>query len=172
MIKYKETLCICERTIGMDAMDFKSIKDLYTDARQTQKKEIIDWLLKEGFTILTMSGEIAKSPYATGSGKKGYSANSSIKPYDLRNWKWISARKANVDFVISLQAFDIDPKTHDRHMLMDRIGVYTYHSNEYSPKDCFEKMDNTGIDLPMTAAKYTLLKNALCASTHNLLSCC
>lgn len=142
-------------------MDFQKIKRQYVSARQEQKNEIVDWLLEEGFDILTMTGKIAASPHATGSGKTTYTADLQIKPYDLSNWKWISVRKDTVDYVISLQAFDIDPKTHDRHVLMDRIGVYAYHSGEYDPEACVKEMINTGIDLPMTKDKYALLREAL-----------
>jgi len=142
-------------------MDFSEAKRQYVSARQEQKNKIIDWLIKEGFTILTMSGEAASAPYRTGSGLKNYTAGSRISAYDLSNWKWISARKNDSEYLISLQAFDIDPSTRDRHILMDRIGIYTYDKGNYDPQECVEKMVNTGIDLPMSEAEYAVLKEKL-----------
>lgn len=101
--------------------------------------------------------------YQTGSGERKYTANSTIEPYDLSNWKWISARieSLGLDIDISLQAFDIDPKTLNRHVLMDRIGLYVYKSGEYDATKCFENMVNTGIDLPMTEEKIGKLKEII-----------
>ncbi|MDD4508275.1 hypothetical protein SAMN04515656_11525 [Eubacterium aggregans] len=142
-------------------MDFKEIKRLYIRERQNQKNAIVDWLLSEGFNILTMSGKISISPHLTGSGKTTYTSDSRIKSYDLSNWKWISARNGEREYLISLQAFDIDPKTRDRHVLMDRIGIYIYPRGKYNPEDCVEKMINTDIDLPMDQEKFVLLRKLL-----------
>ncbi|MGF7012230.1 hypothetical protein M2145_002878 [Lachnospiraceae bacterium PF1-21] len=142
-------------------MSFLEIKKIYTEERQKQKNELIDWLRNEGYVILTMEGDEASKPHSTGSGKSMYTADSGIKAYDLSNWKWITARQGNKELLLSLQAFDIDPKTKDRHVLMDRIGIYFYKSGKYNPEECVKEMINTGIDLPMNSEKYVLLKEII-----------
>ena len=147
-------------------MNFQLTKKNYVDAREKQKKEIIKVLMGEGYSILNMDGNKATKPYSTGSGQCNYTSRGTIESYDLSNWKWISARSEEqaLDFIISLQAFDIDVKTQNRHVLMDRIGLYVYNMKEYNAVECFTRMIDTGIDLPMTEEKYESLKRILKAS--------
>ena len=147
-------------------MDFQLAKKNYVDAREKQKKEIIKVLLEEGYSILNMDGNKSSKPYLTGSGQSNYTSRGTIESYDLSNWKWISARNEEqaLDFIISLQAFDIDAKTQNRHVLMDRIGLFIYNMKEYNATECFTHMINTGIDLPMTVEKYESLKRILNAA--------
>ena len=63
--------------------------------------------------------------------------------------------------ILLLQAFDIDLKTRNRHILMDRIGLYVYNINKYDAYECFTNMLNTGIDLPMTKEKFDKLKGIM-----------
>lgn len=142
-------------------MDFKDIRDLYENVREKEKHKIIQWLEDENYEVLNMNGEKAKRPNKTGSGQKHYTSGNTIKEFDLSNWKWISVEKNNLEYTISLQAFNVDPKTRNRHILMDRIGIYVCNYGEYNAEECFEKMQDTGIDLPMTEEKFTELQKKI-----------
>lgn len=142
-------------------MNFNEIRGLYEVAREKEKNNIIDWLVENNFIILNMNDKEAKKPYQTGSGSRNYTARKTIKKYDLSNWKWISAKKGEWQYIISLQTFDIDPENGDRHVLMDRLGIYKCNNGKYNSEECFQKMINTGIDLPMTLNKFKDLKSAI-----------
>lgn len=146
-------------------MNFKEIKKLYVEARENEKIKIIDYLLKENFIILNMEDKEATNPHKTGSGIKNYTSGKRIHSYDLSNWKWIFAEKNNIKYLVLLQSFDKDPKTKNRHILMDRIGIYRYSnldlSKESIAQGCFDNLYNTGIDLPMDDDKLCKLCNML-----------
>ena len=149
---------------NMKNKDFQTIKNEYTKAREKEKRKIID-ALKENkkLAFLTVENKVTNYPYKTGSGDINYTNRSTIKPYDLSNWKWISVRaeELGVDFLVSLQAFDVDEDSKNTHVLMDRIGLYIHKKDRYNPKECFKNMINTGIDLPMNEEKLEKLKELI-----------
>lgn len=132
-------------------MGFGEVKREYTYARQVQKNKIVDKLKEKGFEILKRDGKKSICPKLTGRGDANFTAGGKIEPYDLSNWKWIYARnnKDSYDILISLQTFNVDEKTGNTLMLMDRIGVYIHGIEGYDSKECFDKMIDTGIDLPV-----------------------
>lgn len=83
-----------------------------------------------------------------------------MEEYDLSNLKWVSVKRNNVYFFISLQAFDRDLRTGNLHVLMDRIGVYAYVGN-YSSIDAQTKMMITNIELPLDDKKLNELGQTL-----------
>ena len=46
-----------------------------------------------------------------------------MRPYDLSNHMWIDLNYKGNDILISLQSFDIDPNSHNVHVLYDRVGI-------------------------------------------------
>lgn len=126
---------------------FIKAKQQYNDCREAERKKIISYLKEEGFEILKERG---------GRGAKNYTAGKTLEsPYDLSNWKWIEAAMDGINYCITLQAFDRDPNTGNRHVLMDRIGVYTY--AKYNAEDAYKNMVTTEIDLPMDDEKLKML---------------
>ncbi len=105
-------------------MDFKRIKKEYQGYREKERKRIIEYLLSK----TDDQGEplFAKLSYKGGSGRPNY-GNREERPiegtYDLSNWKYISTEYKGRELLISLQCFDLDPKSRNIHVLYDRIGV-------------------------------------------------
>ena len=128
-------------------MKFNEIKTEYENCREMERRAIRDHLVDRGFIV-------AKSSRA-GKGVTNYTSSGRIKPYDLSNWKYITAQKDGKQVFISLQAFDQDKNSRNHHVLDDRLGVYAY--EVYSPEDAFSKMITTDIDLPMDEAKFAEL---------------
>lgn len=133
--------------------EFLSVKQKYNDLRELERKSIIDFLVKNKF--------IVKSGYNSGNGLKNYTSGKKFtKPYDNSNWKWIEcSSKEGKNYIISLQSFEIDPNTNNHHVLMDRIGIYTY--KHYNASDAFTLMAITEIDLPMNDDKLIELLSTL-----------
>ncbi len=127
---------------------FEQIKNAYNEAREAQRGELIEALNEKGFRNLK-GKEISKSG---GKGKKDYTNKNTINQFDLSNWKWVSCSKDGFNYFISLQAFDQDIKSKNRHVLFDRIGVYKY-KGKYNAYDAFYTMENTNIDLPLNEEK-------------------
>lgn len=126
---------------------FDDIKREYVQAREKERKDIIEYLEKAGFTVMNKRG---------GKGKTNYTSNHTLQlPYDLSNWKWIETKKDGVFYFISFQAFDQDTSSGNYHVLMDRLGIYRYVT--YNAKEAFETMTVTDIDLPMDEDKYERL---------------
>lgn len=134
--------------------EFDKIKTDYMELRKNMKSELIKRFKKDGYHCNNQGGQ--------GNGK--YGSNRLKKEYDLKNWIWIIVSGKlykDVEYCISFQAFDINPRTRDRHVLMDRLGLYAYPKGEYAGYDCFKNMIETGIDLPMNEEKYAKLLNIM-----------
>ncbi len=126
---------------------FNEIKQKYSECRDLQRKLIINHLKNKGFEVLNEKG---------GKGKTNYTSSNKLEiPYDLSNWKWIDVKKENINYLISLQAFDKDYNTGNYHVLMDRLGVYTY--EKYDAEKAFQNMVTLEIDLPIDDEKLNKL---------------
>lgn len=130
---------------------FTEIRNEYENCREMERKAIRDHLATLGF-------DVSKSCRA-GKGIINYTSSGRIKPYDLRNWKFITASKDGKAVFISLQAFDQDGNSHNHHVLYDRIGIYTYEM--YNAESAFIEMVTTDIDLPMNDEKFKRLDAAI-----------
>ena len=128
-------------------MKFDEIKTEYENCREMERLAIRDHLIYRGFIV-------SKSSRA-GKGLSNYTSSGTIRPYDLRNWKFITAQKDGKQVFISLQAWDQDKHSRNRHVLYDRLGIYAY--ERYNPEELFGKMLTTSIDLPMDEAKFAEL---------------
>lgn len=143
---------------------FDKTKKAYVDAREEQRKKIMDYLESKEF-------KVAKGN--SGKGNKVYTSNGRITPYDLRIWKWIEAWKDGKYYFISLQAFDQDPSSGNYHVLMDRISIFVCDKEELPTKNATKadkqkfneritsEMGVTSIDLPMNEEKLEQLVNLL-----------
>lgn len=130
---------------------FKEISTKYEKLREEQRLSIVKHLDSIGF-------KVSKHP-SSGKGRSDYSSGGMIAKYDLRNWKYIMATKNGRNVLISLQAFDQDPRSKNHHVLQDRIGIYTY--DKYNPEEAFTDMVITDVDLPMNEEKFMKLDMAL-----------
>lgn len=128
-------------------MAFNEIKTEYENCREKERQAIRDHLAIRGYSV----SKSARS----GKGLINYTSSGRIKPFDLRNWKFITAAKDGKEIFISLQAFDQDKHSHNHHVLYDRIGIYAYET--YSAEDAYNNMLITDIDLPMDEAKFAEL---------------
>ena len=124
--------------------EFMQIRQRYKELRLEQRKIIIEYLEKAGFTVLGKNG---------GRGICDYTSGRRFQiPYDLSNWLWINVEKNGRMAMISLQSFDQDPNSKNYHVLMDRIGIFLY-DGAASPCKSYEKMEAQDIDLPMDEKK-------------------
>lgn len=130
---------------------FTEVKTEYVNYRERERQAIRDHLVNKGF-------KVSMSPKA-GKGIKDYTSAGTIKPYDLSNWKFITASKDGKEIFISLQSFDLDRNSHNHHVLYDRIGLYTYEI--YNSEAAFTEMITTDIDLPMNEDKFMKLDVAI-----------
>ncbi len=117
---------------------FKEIRDSYALLREKEKNKIIAYLDGKGFRFFTYLWMPAKKKEKTGCGIGA-----------LKNLKWVNAEKNGFKYFISLQAFNIDKKTGNHHVVMDRIGVYKF-QGDYDGRNALYEMKDTGIDLPIT----------------------
>ncbi len=133
----------------MEENEFNKAKAAYVQAREDERRRLIDFLAHNGFEV-TKRGGTGRADY-TNYGKLD-------KPYDLTNWKFIDAFKDGILYFISFQAFDHDPHSGNRHALMDRIGVYRYEcpsfakrndKKYYKADDAFRLMKTSSYDLPL-----------------------
>ena len=123
---------------------FMQIRQRYKELCLEQRKIIIEYLEKAGFTVLGKNG---------GRGICDYTSGRRFQiPYDLSNWLWINVEKNGRMAMISLQSFDQDPNSKNYHVLMDRIGILLY-DGVASPCKSYEKMEAQDIDLPMDEKK-------------------
>ena len=148
--------------MSMELQIFEHVKKAYMACREAQRQTILQYLEEQGYTVSRRGGM----------GREDYTSDGRIAPYDLRNWKWIEARKDGVYYLISLQAFDRDPNSGNFHVLMDRIGVFACSEAEEravktkQEKQAFNQkvangMTVTAIDLPVTGQTLSELKAAL-----------
>ena len=126
--------------------DFYEVKEKYEEAREEQRRQIVDCLKCKGYNVTCRGGK----------GLRNYTSGGNlIKPYDLSNWKWVEAKKGGVYYLVSLQVLDEDPVSGNMHVLMDRLGVCCYH--KYDSKYVLENVRTTDIDLPMDIHKFERL---------------
>lgn len=126
-------------------MNFLEIKKRYIEARTEERNTISRFFRKQD--------DFEMDDPAARAGKENYNSGKRLmKEYNLSNWQWVSVKRNDVHFLISLQTFDRDPKTGNFHILMDRIGIYAYGGN-YSPIDVQTQMLITNIELPLDENK-------------------
>lgn len=111
----------------MKKIDFDEIKRCYINARNEQRKSLIDSLVNEknGYSVVTRG--------RAGRGSTKYTSGKSLTPtYDLSNHMWIEASKSiendndEVHFLISFNPYEVDKNSDNPHHLYDRIGVQAY----------------------------------------------
>ena len=120
-------------------MNFKEIRNLYTQAREEERRTLIEHLINHGYKTSTRGG----------SGIRNYTSGGRIKPYDLQNYKWVEAERNGVTHFISFNPPEQDPHSLNRHFLPDRIGIVSY-IGAYSP-EYYDKIRVLDIDLPLDA---------------------
>jgi len=167
-------------TLGgyMNKEEFLKIKEAYKSARTEEKKRIKAFLLSkrdsDGNLIFLKEKDGTDTFVKTsrGSGRSNYSSGGTLsRPYDLSNHMWIDLSYKGNDILISLQSFDIDPNSHNLHVLYDRIGIKfgkdeeTDNKNEESDdkdgkpdnelkvSDDIFKMETTNWELPLSEAE-------------------
>lgn len=131
--------------------DFGEIKKQYNQMREQELIKLSNYFKKDkefkgrhinrGRTIYKSGGRLRQS-------------------YDLSVWKWFCISRNEVQFFISLQAFERDRNSGNLHILMDRLGIYAY-VGEYSPVDAQTKMLVTDIELPLDDEKLRNLRGIL-----------
>ncbi len=126
-------------------MTFIEVKNQYEKLREKERMAIRDHLANMGFKV--------SMNHKAGKGLDNYTSSKRIKPYNLKNWKYICAttKDGKKNIFVSLQAFDHDLCSHNCHVLYDRIGLYAY--EKYNADEVVNKMLTTNIDLPMNDAK-------------------
>ena len=118
---------------------FMEAKEKYNVLREFERKKIINFLLGKGLKV----------PQTGGMGYCCYTNGGTLeRSYDLTNWKWITVKKEEVEYLISLQAFDQDKSSKNFHVLMDRIGICCYPKEEKKP-DYFNLMKVTSLELTL-----------------------
>ncbi len=127
-------------------------KQEYYSAKINQGGILRKYLYDEGF-------ELSSNRLLYGA-KNYKSGNRLDEEYDLRYWQYIVLKRKSVNFLISLQAFDQDPKTGNHHVLPDQVGIYAY-VGSYSHEDAFKNMMMTNITLPFTEEKLVKLKTII-----------
>ena len=162
----------------MNKEEFLKIKEAYKSARTEEKKRIKAFLLSkrdsDGNLIFFKEKDGTDTFVRTGRGygNKHYSSGGTLsRPYDLSNHMWIDLSYKGNDILISLQSFDIDPNSHNLHVLYDRIGIKfgkdeeTDNKNEESDdkdgkpdnelkvSDDIFKMETTNWELPLSEAE-------------------
>ena len=151
----------------MNKEEFLKIKEAYNSARTEERKSIIDFITKkrdkEGNYLFTKSKDKpynTRNQYSGGRGDKKYTSGSILsRPYDLTNHMWIDLSYKGNDILISLQSFDIDPNSHNIHVLYDRIGIIfgkdgklLLPDNKSEVSDDIFKMETTNWELPLSEA--------------------
>lgn len=155
----------------MNKEEFLKIKEAYKSARLEEKTRIIEFLLNkkdnDGNLVFLKEkdGTDTFVGRSIGHGKPNYSSGRTLsRPYDLSNHMWIDLSYKGNDILISLQSFDIDPNSHNIHVLYDRIGIIFGKDgksddkdgkpdNELKVSDDFLKMETTNWELPLSEAE-------------------
>lgn len=155
----------------MNEEEFLKIKEAYKSARLEEKKRIKYFLLSkrdgDGNLIFLKEKDGTDTFVRTGRGygNKHYSSGGTLsRPYDLTNHMWIDLSYKGNEILISLQSFDIDPNSHNIHVLYDRIGIIFGKDgksddkdgkpdNELKVSDDFLKMETTNWELPLSEAE-------------------
>ena len=150
----------------MNKEEFLKIKEAYKSARTEEKKSIIDFLLNkkdnDGNLVFLKEKDGTDTFVKTGlgCGKRNYSSGGTLsRPYDLSNHMYIDLSYKGNEILISLQSFDIDPNSHNIHVLYDRIGIMfekdgiiLFPDNKSEVRDAFLKMETTNWELPLSEA--------------------
>lgn len=147
---------------------FHDAKDRYSAMRSAERKRIVEYLRSDS----------AFSELSRGQGKTSYTSKHTLDPpYDASNWKWITGRCGGINFLLSLQTFDIDESSHNIHALFDRIGLYLYNDKSAKLKpgyipidkqytddgkellvaDYFVRMKKTSFELPLSSDELSAL---------------
>jgi len=151
----------------MNKEEFLKVKEAYKSARTEEKERIKDFLLSkrdgDGNLIFLKEKDGTDTFVKTsgGSGRSNYSSGRTLsKQYDLTNHMWIDLSYKGNDILISLQSFDIDPNSHNIHVLYDRIGIMfgkddiiLLPDNKSKVSDAFLKMETTNWELPLSEAE-------------------
>lgn len=156
--------------------NFSDIKKLYVEARENQRRRIIDYLAEQkdskGDWLFKNDKGIpyaeCSNKYSGGMGRSTYGKTRFQQAYNLNNWKYIETQCDNTLVHISLQSFDIDPNSGNIHTLMDRIGLYFYsgtpekikmnlNGKKLSVTDYFLKMQTTELELPLSDENLAML---------------
>ena len=151
----------------MNKEEFLKIKEAYKSARLEEKTRIIEFLLNkkdnDGNLVFLKEkdGTDTFVGRSIGHGKPNYSSGRTLsRPYDLSNHMWIDLSYKGNDILISLQSFDIDPNSHNIHVLYDRIGIIfgkdgkiLLPDNKSEVSDAFLKMETTNWELPLSEAE-------------------
>jgi len=146
--------------------EFLKIKEAYKNARTEERKSIIDFLLNkkdnDGNLVFLKEkdGTDTFVGRSRGRGWPNYSSGRTLsRPYDLSNHMWIDLSYKGNEILISLQSFDIDPNSHNIHVLYDRIGIMfekdgiiLLPDNKSEVSDAFLKMETTNWELPLSEA--------------------
>lgn len=136
-------------------MSFLEAKAYYYNLRRKQRDTISKYLRSDSYFKANGAKVFAKS------GSIRYKSGGRLEvAHSLTNWLWIEVELNGVNFFLSLQAFDRDPRTGNVHVLMDRIGIYAYGEN-YSAIDAQQKMMITDIELPVDETKLENLANII-----------
>lgn len=141
---------------------FSSAKTTYKEARNVEKKKLIDILTLRGYTANNRGGR----------GFLKYTNNSTIKTYDFTNWMWLNGRKKRiisnnpVDLTLTVyfQSPNYDNRTKNKHILFDRLCysislkgksklINSVINKVINSKDFFL----TSYDLPLKKSEYNLL---------------
>ena len=150
----------------MNKEEFLKIKEAYKSARLEEKTRIIEFLLNkkdnDGNLVFLKEkdGTDTFVGRSIGHGKPNYSSGRTLsRPYDLSNHMWIDLSYKGNDILISIQSFDIDPNSHNIHVLYDRIGIIfgkdgkiLLPDNKSEVSDAFLKMETTNWELPLSEA--------------------
>ena len=114
----------------MSEEEFLIIKEKYCSLREIERIIIIDKLAEKtnengNYLFTKVSGDSYAKPflYRGGMGRTDYGKKHLEDKYDLSNWKYIETCYKGEYVFISLQSFDIDPETHNVHVLYDRLGL-------------------------------------------------
>ena len=151
----------------MNKEEFLKVKEAYKSARTEEKERIKDFLLSkrdgDGNLIFLKEKDGTDTFVKTsgGSGRSNYSSGRTLsKQYDLSNHMYIDLCYKGNDILISLQSFDIDPNSHNIHVLYDRIGIMfgkddiiLLPDNKSKVSDAFLKMETTNWELPLSEAE-------------------
>lgn len=125
---------------------FEKIKEAYVLARYEERQKIVKYLEKH------YEGSRIKVVTRGGRGQRDYTSGGELskKSYDLSNWMYVELRDKNKNplYLISLQPFEQDQGTGNYHVLMDRIGIYSYENG--NKNSIIPNMKITNYELPLS----------------------
>lgn len=141
---------------------FSDIKAAYKEARNEEKKKLIDVLTHRGYAANNRGG----------CGFLKYTNNSTIKTYDFTNWMWLNGRKTlmisnnpvNLTVTVYFQSPNYDNRTKNNHILFDRLcysislkGKSKLINDVINEVIKSKYMFLTSYDLPLNKSDYALL---------------